>query len=414
MKKALICLLLFILLSYIVSAEACSSKENDAEITDEECRNLEVENENLICIKGTEGCESLTLCEKASSENGEGCPDFPVSSYEYKCEARQNKAEGQSDCQQTLIECEEEIGQKFASSDYCKKLDVDDGFNCLFEKETPKCAKIQINCGEEEASEISESFCNLLKTSSDEYKCIKGTGDHCAQDLITCGEEESGKASDTLCPKLRVEEGFKCVLGSPKCKSEQIECGSESGQASIDYCPKLKVSDPTYQVCVKDETENECIVAKSCADVKIGATDSICNIFKPSSKEICIKENSSCVVKTLCHGAEGASNEICSGFHVSDSTKKKCVKNANEDKCEEIDKSEEEIEEATKTSDEAGQASQEPNKSSSTSSSSSKASQASNDTPTKSSAASNKKTDESDGAKVINISLMLVISLLIL
>ena len=289
--------------------------------------------------------------------------------------------------------------------------------------------------------------------------------------MIACGEEDEEKSSEVLCPKLGVEEGYKCIKGSKKCEPEQIECGEEeSGKASISYCPTLKVNNPSSQECVKDETDNVCIVATNCADVKLGATDDICAKLAVSDNEKCLKEGNACVVKIKCNGATGASNDDCSAYYVSDSTTKKCVKVSNENLCEEVSKSEEEIQDPssgsspTEPSSQAGsspsgssssagssptepssQAGSSPTKpssqagsspsgsSSSAGSSPSGASSSAGSNPSSSSTKSNeitknssstektsatvsstKKSDEPDGAEGIKISLIILISLLMI
>ena len=267
--------------------------------------------------------------------------------------------------------------------------------------------------------------------------------------MIACGEEDEEKSSEVLCPKLGVEEGYKCIKGSKKCEPEQIECGEEeSGKASISYCPTLKVNNPSSQECVKDETDNVCIVATNCADVKLGATDDICAKLAVSDNEKCLKEGNACVVKIKCNGATGASNDDCSAYYVSDSTTKKCVKVSNENLCEEVSKSEEEIQDPssgsspTEPSSQAGSSPTKPSSqagsspsgsSSSAGSSPSGASSSAGSNPSSSSTKSNeitknssstektsatvsstKKSDEPDGAEGIKISLIILISLLMI
>ncbi len=175
------------------------------------------------------------------------------------------------------------------------------------------------------------------------YKC-ELNGEECGEIQIECGNEENGKASEDYCPRLKVNDGYSCIKGTEKCEPVQIECGNEeNGKASEDYCPRLKVNDPTKQECVKDGKEEKCILASNCEDVEVGATDIICAKFTLTDiSQKCVKEGDSCKVKTICEGAVGENNEQCAKFYVSDITEKKCVKKSNENKCEEVNKTEEE------------------------------------------------------------------------
>ena len=288
--------LIFIFLSLIFNIVRTDNCEGGNDFTDAQCRELTIQNnnpaENYICVKGESGCEEKLKCSHANTDT---CLTSAPSQLGYKCE-------------------------------------LNDG----------ECGEIQIECGKEAEGKFSDTYCPLLKVN-DGYSCIKGS-EKCEPVQIECGKEEDGKFSDTYCPLLKVNDGYSCIKGSEKCELVQIECGKEAkGNASKDYCRLLKVPDPTKQECVKDGKEEKCILASNCEDVEVGATDIICAKFTLTDKsQKCVKEGDSCKVKTICEGAVGESNEQCAKYYVSDITEKKCVKKSNENKCEEVNKTEEE------------------------------------------------------------------------
>ena len=206
------------------------------------------------------------------------------------------------------------------------------------------CVKGESGCEEKlKCSHANTDTCLTSAPSQLGYKCELNDGE-CGEIQIECGKEAEGKFSDTYCPLLKVNDGYSCIKGSEKCEPVQIECGKEAkGNASKDYCRLLKVADSTKQECVKDGKEEKCILASNCEDVEVGATDIICAKFTLTDKsQKCVKEGDSCKVKTICEGAVGESNEQCAKYYVSDITEKKCVKKSNENKCEEVNKTEEE------------------------------------------------------------------------
>ena len=412
MNKIFVYLLLSLLFNAILT-ETCEEKKEDGTMSDDGCRELSTTNqEDNICVKGASGCEEKLLCLKAVS--GE-CNEYPASIKINKCTKNEDTGDKATFCKETLITCgEEEIADP--DTNYCRQLFTEPGYKCV--KGTSKCEPEQIECGQETIENPDNSYCQKLKTT-EEYICIRGTGNKCTTELIACGEEDEGKSSEQLCPKLGVEEGYKCKKGTTKCEPEQIECGrEESGKASIAYCQTLKVNNPSSQACVKDETENACIIATNCADVKVGATDDICAKLAVSEKEKCLKEGNACVVKIKCNGATGASNDDCSAYYVSDSTTKKCVKASNasnENLCEEEIKSPSAGSSPKESSSQAG--SDRPGSSSSRASSTKSneiTKNSSSTEKTNTTVSSSKKSDESDGAKGMKISLILLISLLMI
>jgi len=154
-----------------------------------------------------------------------------------------------------------------------------------------------------------------------------------------------------ICSNYPAEsDAYKCEDKTPPdasqpCKQTQINCLANDliqEKISAEYCPKLKVNTEGKKACVKHETEKKCIEISNCNEAKIGATDEICGslVVSDSQKKKCIKEGNACVEKTLCNGAEGANDEACKTYYVSDSTTKKCVKKSNSNTCEEVNISE--------------------------------------------------------------------------
>ena len=196
-------------------------------------------------------------------------------------------------------------------------------------------------------STITDSECRLL-TVTDSKICIKGT-DGCV-DKTLCLKVETLEDPDTCSNYPADSDAYKCEVetqedASKPCKQTQINCLAEDlleEKISAEYCPKLKVNTEGKKACVKHDTDKKCIEISNCNEAKVGATDDICGslVVSDSQKKKCIKEGNACVEKTLCNGAEGANDEACKTYYVSDSTTKKCVKKSNSNTCEEVNISE--------------------------------------------------------------------------
>ena len=193
---------------------------------------------------------------------------------------------------------------------------------------------------------IEDSECRQLGITegnpSEQYICIKNTD---TPESTGCKEEKlcqyQGEKDD--CSGYPTAIGYKCIRNEGNCEAEQIICGEEgAGKGSSDLCPLLKVDDEEHKACVKHETEERCIVATNCVDVKVDATDEICAKLSVDSGKKCLKEGVACVAKTICNEAAGASDDDCKDFWVSDSNSKKCAKKKGEELCEEVSKAEEE------------------------------------------------------------------------
>lgn len=216
MNKVLIFCLLSILINVIFS-DICSSKDDDGDITDSDCRLLDIETgspkEDYICIKGDEGCEEKQLCLKVVSGD---CTTFPAKSDENRCIQRANKGAEDPFCEETLYQC-----------------------------------------GQQPAGKASATYCPKLKTTDLTKKvCVKkeGNNDQCIE-IANCNEAKIG-ATDEICEKLVVSDGKKCIKEGDACVEKTL-CDGAEGE-SDEVCKTFYVSDSTKKKCVKKKGENKC------------------------------------------------------------------------------------------------------------------------------------------------------------
>ena len=185
----------------------CSEESENSDIDPSECKKLEVQDSQNICIKGDSGCEEQKSCD----------------SYE-----------GQTDC-----------------SGYPTL----DGFECIKNDEN-NCEKQQINCGQEGDGNGSSYLCKLLKVDDDEHTaCVKDETDAKCIVATNC-EHVKVDATDDICEKLSVENGKKCLKEGVACVAKTI-CNGATG-TSDDDCKDFWVSDSNSNKCAKKEGEDKC------------------------------------------------------------------------------------------------------------------------------------------------------------
>ena len=246
MNKTLIYFLLVISLNTIISTDACSTKEEDNEITDIECRKLTVTNSgtDLCVLKEGGGCEEKAICEYETDH-------CSVKVEGYKCTA----GEGNS-CTPSKITCGQEEDGK-SSNAYCKLLDVEEGNECKFIA-GQKCTPTQIECGQQEKGKASPTYCNLLKVEDKTTQaCVKdGDKDQCIQ-ASNCDQVTIG-ATNTICEKLAVTKPGKekCIVEGDACSIKTI-CNGAAGTSDND-CKDFYVSDSVTKKCVKKSGEDIC------------------------------------------------------------------------------------------------------------------------------------------------------------
>lgn len=195
-------------------------------------------------------------------------------------------------------------------------------------------------CSEESGnSDIDPSECKKLEVADSQNICIKG--DSGCEEQKSCEHYTNQDEND--CSNYPTLDGYECIKNDDNnCEKQQINCGQEGdGNGSSYLCRLLKVNDDEHTACVKDEIDPKCIVATNCQDVKLDATDEICEKLHVEDGKKCLKEGDTCVVKTICDGAAGTSDDDCQNFWVTDSNSKRCAKKDGDDICEEVSKTEE-------------------------------------------------------------------------
>ena len=246
MNKTLIYFLLVISLNTIISTDACSTKEEDNEITDIECRKLTVTNSetDLCVLKKGVGCQEKKICEYETDH-------CSVKVEGYKCTAGEENS-----CTPSKITCGQEEDGK-SSEDYCQLLDVEEGKECKFIA-GQKCTPTQIECGQQEKGKASPTYCNLLKVEDKTTQaCVKdGDKDQCIQ-ASNCDQVTIG-ATNTICEKLAVTKPGKekCIVEGNACSIKTI-CNGAVGTSDND-CKDFYVTDSATKKCVKKSDKDIC------------------------------------------------------------------------------------------------------------------------------------------------------------
>ena len=214
------------------------------------------------------------------------------------------------------------------------------------------------------ANEASDEECRKFPVTSgniDKKICIKNPqkDQGCIEKELCTTIEKTGNDCSSYPVSNNNIDTHTCqsVDGSDKCSEVQIQCLSAKKGDSDDQCSKYKVSDEKNE-CVKntDTSANAtpCIEKekttpepepeiKNCEDVKTGATDEICSTLsvEKEGEQICVKNKSgdNCELLFYCQYGEGNSDEDCSKYALKDK-EKTCKKKADENKCEEVGKTE--------------------------------------------------------------------------
>ena len=242
-KVLLYCVLSFLIVKVI--NEACSEYSENSSMKDFECKELAVENDENICVKGESGCKEEKRCENQGTQ--ETCSQYPTSNG-YKCI---KTTEGTCDKEQ--VECGQETDTG-VNDNYCQKLKVDDGYKCI--KGSEKCEPEQIMCGAEGDGNGSSELCGLLKVNDAEHQvCVKHETQTKCIIAENC-EEVKVDATDLICAKLSVDSGKKCLKEGVACVAKTI-CNGAAG-TSDDVCQNFWVTDSNSKRCAKKDGEDLC------------------------------------------------------------------------------------------------------------------------------------------------------------
>ena len=327
-----------------------------------ECSDYPVQVNGKECFDNEAGdsnpCIEKYICEQLTKEAKE--TDQSLSCFDLEL-SKENRGKGTHVCidnkNDATKACKEvKLCSKVTSTDTdkdCSHYAVEDDKKVCVEKkgDTNQICQEIYSCNDVPSSE--EGDCKDFIVSDDDHVCVAG-GTKCTEKFLC---EAVKKADSVKCSDYPVKEANKDNYGCIESKNPEKACQEEkfcdknTEGTSDEICRRYPVTNDNIgkKTCIKKQNSMGCVEKELCETVTKGA-DVDCSKYPVKNSNmkthLCSSEGSGdkCAeVEILCSTAEkGESDEQCSYYKVSDSTKS-CVKNTDTSSgakpCLEVEKS---------------------------------------------------------------------------
>lgn len=323
----------------------------------------ENDGENHICTRDTEStayaCKEEYFCEKANyGNNDEECSKYPVKNANKRCvkDLTNGKFCKEEDLCMT-------VSLDTPSDEQCNKYPVSleniRTHICVKNQETTGSSCVEkILCDYVEKTGSTEVDCENYPVKNKETNiCVKNpvtTEDKACKELMLCEKKTDG-TTDEECGEYPVQTSkqgkYACIAntqnGAIGCIEEQL-CNEVNNEGTVD-CSKYPVSNANRNthICnaISNPTEKACEeIPKSgidCSNAQQGENDEQCSGYKVSDEtKRCVKNTQTsptnpCIEKDKCElKTTGATNdENCINLAVEKPGEQKCIKNPNGENC---------------------------------------------------------------------------------